>query len=187
MNKLYFKIFIFLLSMQSIAQKVKIELITKNNDTIREYQIYSDYTFENSMVIDLQNKLVVYDAKDKKKEFLPSELKSFNFIRDNKRVEFINVEDKVFGFLMYSNKLKLVKAVSSGYTKVYFFIVIRPNNGKTSYMEAKGLSRLISKKVITREITDCPQILEKVENKTLKINGEEGVIELIKEYESDCF
>jgi hypothetical protein len=54
-------------------------------------------------------------------------------------------------------------------------------------MEAMGLSRLISKKVITREITDCPTILEKVENKILKINGEEGVIELIKTYESDCF
>ncbi|MBF4466406.1 hypothetical protein [Flavobacterium sp. LC2016-12] len=179
--------FIFLSAFKSIAQKVNIQIITKNNDTIKDYKIDANYSFENTMVLDLENKLKVYDTNDKKKEFLPNELKSFNFMNADKHVEFISIEDKVFGLLMYSNKLKLLKVIKPGYTKVNFYVVIRPNNGKISYMEAMGLSRLISKKVITREISDCPVILEKVENKTLKINGEEGVIELVKTYESDCF
>jgi hypothetical protein len=180
-------LFIFLSAFKSIAQKVNIQIITKNNDTIKNYKIKANYSFENSMVLDLENKLKVYDANDKKKEFLPNDIKSFNFMNGDKLVEFISIEDKVFGLLMYTNKLKLLKVIKPSYTKVNFYVVLRPNNGKTSYMEAMGLSRLISKKVITREISDCPIILEKVEKKTLKIQGEEGVIELIKNYESDCF
>jgi hypothetical protein len=187
MRHFYLLLFIFLLSFKSIAQKVNIQIITKNNDTIKDYKIDANYSFENSMVLDLENKLKVYDSNNKKKEFLPNELKSFSFMNADKHVEFISIQDQVFGLLMYSNKLKLLKAIKPGYTKVNVYIVLRPNNGKVSYMEAMGLSRLISKKVITREITDCPTILEKVENKILKINGEEGVIELIKTYESDCF
>ncbi|MEL1255372.1 hypothetical protein AAEO57_16395 [Flavobacterium sp. DGU38] len=180
-------LFVILSSFDSIAQKVNIEIITKNNDTIKDYKINADYSFDNSMILDLQSKLKVYDSAGKKKEFLPNELKSFSFMNAGKRVEFISIENNVFGLLLYSNKLKLLKAIQAGYSKVNVFIVIRPNNGKISYMEAMGLSRLISKKVITREITDCPTILEKVENKVLKISGVEGVIELIKAYESDCF
>ena len=88
---------------------------------------------------------------------------------------------------MYSNKLQLLKVIKPGYTSINFYVIVRPNNGKISFMEAMGLGRLISKKVISREITDCTSVLEKVENKELKINGEIGVIELIKNYESSCF
>ncbi|WPO78512.1 hypothetical protein [Flavobacterium sp. KACC 22761] len=174
-------------SLKAICQTVEIKLVTKNNDTIKDYKIKGNYSFENNMILDLENELTVYDGAGKKKKFFPTELKSFSFMNNEKLVEFFNIEDKVFGLLLYTNKLRLLKVIKPGYTKVNFYVVERPNNGKVSFMEAMGLSRLISQKVIKREITDCPVILEKVDNKTLKINGEEGVIELVKSYESDCF
>lgn len=187
MKHFYLVLFIFLSAFKSIAQKVNIQIITKSNDTIKDYKIDGNYSSENLMVLDLENKLKVYDASNKKKEFLPTELKSFAFTNDGKLVDFITIEDKVFGLLLYSNKLKLFKVIKPGHTAVNFYVVERPNNGKISYMEAMGLSRLISKKVITREMSDCPVVLEKVEKKILKINGQEGVIELVKSYEADCF
>ncbi|MNT35069.1 hypothetical protein D3C72_1710820 [compost metagenome] len=98
-----------------------------------------------------------------------------------------NIENKGFALIMYSNKLKLLKYVKPGYTSVNIYIIKRPNNGKVSYMEAMGLSRLISKKVITREITDCQSTIDKVEKKELAIQGESGVLELVKDYETSCF
>ncbi|WP_166922230.1 hypothetical protein [Flavobacterium poyangense] len=187
MRNLCFTVFIFLLSLKSVGQKVNVEIVTKNNDTIKDCKIEGNYSFQNLMIMEFQNKLTVYNTANKKKQYLPSEVKSFSFINIDKRVEFVSIEDNIFGLLLYSNKLKLFKVIQPGYAKVNFFVVQRPNNGKTSYMEAMGLSRLVSKKVITREINDCPVTLEKVENRTLKINGVEGVIELIKSYELDCF
>ena len=187
MKKIHYTLFLFFLAFKIFSQDVKLEIITKKNDTIKEYGLKSNYNFENSMVLDLQEKLVVFNEKGIKKEFSPSEVKSFSFTNDEKLVEFINLEDRLFGLLKYSNRLKLLKVIKPGYTSVNIYVIVRPNNGKISYMEAMGLGRLISKKVITREITDCPSILEKVENKVLKINGELGVIELIKDYESSCF
>jgi hypothetical protein len=182
-----FILFVILFPLLSIGQNVNIEIVTKENDTLKEYKTKGNYSFENTMVLKLEDKLTVYDAQGKKKEYLPADIKSFNFINNGKRVEFINIEDKVFGLLMYSNKLKLLKVIKGGYTTVNIYVIVRPNKGKVSFMEAMGLSRLISEKVINREITDCPVILEKVKNKTLKINGEEGVIELIKDYELNCY
>jgi hypothetical protein len=187
MKKVLCVLLIIFLAIQSRSQNVKIEIITKQNDTLREYKLKRSYDFENLMVLDLQQKLVVYDDKKQKKEFLPNEIKSFNFINNGTLVEFVNLKDELFGLIMYSNKLKLLKVIKPGYTTVNIYVVVRPNEGKISFMEAMGLSRLISKKVLTREITDCPSVLEKVENKVLKIHGEEGVIELVKEYESTCF
>ena len=187
MKKLHYTLFLFFLVFKISGQNVQVDIITRQNDTIKEFRLKKDYLFENLMVLDLEKKLVVVNAKGEKREFLPNEVKSFSFTRENKRVEFIAIDDNLFGLLMYSNKLKLLKVIKPGYTTVNFYVIVRPNNGKTSFMEAMGLGRLISKKVISREITDCPIILEKVENKILKISGEVGVIELIKEYESNCF
>jgi hypothetical protein len=187
MKKLHYTLFLFFLVFKISGQNVQVDIITRQNDTIKDFRLKKDYLFENLMVLDLEKKLVVVNAKGEKREFLPNEVKSFSFTRENKRVEFIAIDDNLFGLLMYSNKLKLLKVIKPGYTTVNFYVIVRPNNGKTSFMEAMGLGRLISKKVISREITDCPIILEKVENKILKISGEEGVIELIKEYESNCF
>lgn len=187
MKKLHYTLFLFFLVFKISGQNVQVDIITRQNDTIKDFRLKKDYLFENLMVLDLEKKLVVVNAKGEKREFLPNEVKSFSFTRENKQVEFIAIDDNLFGLLMYSNKLKLLKVIKPGYTTVNFYVIVRPNNGKTSFMEAMGLGRLISKKVISREITDCPIILEKVENKILKISGEEGVIELIKEYESNCF
>lgn len=187
MKKTLCVLLVIFLTIQSKGQNVKVEIITKQNDTLKEYYLKRSYDFENSMVLHLQQKLVVYNEKREKIEFLPNQIQSFSFINNGTLAEFVNLRDELFGLIMYSNKLKLLKIIKPAYTTVNIYVVIRPNNGKTSFMEAMGLSRLISKKVITREITDCPDILEKVENKVLKIHGEEGVIELIKEYESACF
>lgn len=187
MRKLYYTFFLFFLVFKISSQNVKVDIITKQNDTIKEFRLKNEYSFGNSMVLDIEKKLVVVNEKGEKKEFLPNEVKSFSFTLEDKRVEFVNIEDNVFGLLMYSNKLKLFKIIKPGYTTINIYVIVRPNNGKTSFMEAMGLSRLISKKVISREITDCPSVLEKIENKILKINGEEGVVELIKDYESSCF
>ena len=54
-------------------------------------------------------------------------------------------------------------------------------------MEAMGLSRLISNKVVLREISDCPVTMNKIETDELKIKGEEGVVSLIKDYEENCY
>ena len=59
-------------------------------------------------------------------------------------------------------------------------------NGKTSYMEGKGLSRRITVNEIKKEMEDCPTTIKKVEDDVLKVHGEEGVIELVKDYESNC-
>ena len=187
MKKLYYTFFLLFLAFEIFSQNIELEIITKQHDTIKEFGLKESYSFENSMVLDLQEKLVVFNMQGKKKEFYPSEVKSFSFINDEKLVEFINIEDRLFGLLMYSNKLQLLKVIKPGYTSVNIYVIVRPNNGKISFLEAMGLGRLISKKVISREITDCPSVLEKVENKELKINGEIGVIELIKDYESSCF
>ena len=187
MRKLHYTLFLFFLVFKISSQNVQVNIITRQNDTIKEFRLKKDYLFDHLMVLDLEKKLVVVNAKGEKREFLPNEVKSFSFTRENKRVDFIGIDNNLFGLLMYSNKLKLLKVIKPGYTNINFYVIVRPNNGKTSFMEAMGLGRLISKKVISREITDCPIILEKVENKILKISGEEGVIELIKEYESSCF
>jgi hypothetical protein len=187
MKNLYCTLTLFFISMIAFSQEVKLQIITKQNDTIKDYGISKSYSNSNTMVYELEGKLVVYNDNGDKKEFNPSEIKSFSFINNDKLVEFINIEDKVLGLIMYSNKLKLVKVIKHAYTPVNIYIILRPNNGKTSYMEAMGLSRLISKKVITREITDCPSVIEKVENSELRINGEEGVLEMVKYYESTCF
>jgi hypothetical protein len=187
MRKSNYTLFLFFLVFKISSQNVQVNIITKENDTLKEFRLKKDYLFETLMVLDLEKKLVVVNGKGEKREFFPNEVKSFSFTRENKRVEFIAIEDNLFGLLMYSNKLKLLKVIKPGYTSVNFYVIVRPNNGKKSFMEAMGLGRLISKKVISREITDCPSVLEKVENKILKISGEEGVIELIKDYESSCF
>jgi hypothetical protein len=49
-------------------------------------------------------------------------------------------------------------------------------------MEAMGFSQLISEKVITREMSDCPETVKRVQDEILKVHGEKGVIELVKDY-----
>jgi hypothetical protein len=172
----------------SISQITDLEIVTKQNDTIKNVELKNVSTFTKiSLTMSLQDKLVFKDSSGNKKELLPKDVQYFKLNYENEKYKFENVDDKGFALIMYEGKLKLLRYIKPGYTTVRIYIVKKPGNGKTLYMEAMGLGRLISKKVITREITDCPSLIEKVENKILKISGEEGVIELIKDYETSCF
>ena len=102
---------------------------------------------------------------------------------EGEKLQFESIDNKVFGVLMYVNKVKLVKINTRNY---FIYAFTRPNSGKTSYMEGKGLSRRITLNEIKKEMADCPITIKKVEDDVLKVHGEEGVIELVKDYESNC-
>ena len=187
MNKIFFHLVVLFTAFNSYGQSAKLEIVTKNNDTLREYKMRREYSFENNMVLDIEEELKVKDSNGDLKVFLPKDLKFFTFYRDGKLVRFDNIEDKVFGLLMYSNKLKLYKTIIPRYTPINLYVIVRPNGDRISWMEAMGLSRLISKKVLKREIFDCEITLKKVENNEIKINGEKGVIDLIIDYELNCY
>lgn len=186
MKKILFVLLIVGVS-KSFSQISNVEIITKQNDTLKNVNLKVNYFSKVELNYKLQEKLVVLDKDGNKKEFLPADVRSFSLKYNDNLLNYENVDDKGFALLMYTNKLKLLKYVKPGHTSVNIYIIIRPNNGKISYMEAMGLSRLISKKVITREITDCQSTIDKVEKKELSIHGEEGVIELVKDYEASCF
>ncbi|MEL1247173.1 hypothetical protein [Flavobacterium helocola] len=186
MTKVFSILFCFL-AFYSYGQSSKLEIVTKNNDTLREYKLRREFSIENKLVLDVEEKLTVRDSKGDLKEFLPKDVKFFTFYRDGKLVRFDNIEDKVFGLLMYSNKLKLYKTIIPSYTPVNVYIIARPNNTRISYMEATGFSRLISNNVVLREISDCQITSNKIKNDELKIKGEKGVIQLIIDYELNCY
>ena len=168
---------------QTYSQVKVTEIITKQNDTIKSAEIRNSYMLKPDLMMSLQQKLVISDKNGEKKEYLPNEIKSFILNFDEESIQYENVDDKGFAQLLYADKLRLLKINTRNYL---VFIIKRPNNGKTSFMEAMGLSRLISLKVITRELGDCPDIIKKVDEKTLKVHGIEGVIELAKDYEANC-
>ncbi|RTY96878.1 hypothetical protein EKM02_14675 [Flavobacterium sp. RSP49] len=172
---------------KSFSQVTDLKIITKQNDTLKNVELKINYFSRIELNYKLQEKLVISDVNGNKKELLPNDVSSFSFNYENKEYNYENVENKIFAQPLYKNKLKLFRFIKSGYTSINFYIIVRPDDGKVSYMEAMGLGRLISKKVISREITDCPNTISKVESKELRINGEEGVIELIKDYEMNCF
>lgn len=182
--KKIFLLFVFaLLAMQSYSQPRLTYLVTKKNDTISRVTLKMNYTFKNDLLIKLQEKLVVQDAKGITTTYLPEDVKSFTLYYDGEKIQYESVENKTFAILMYADKLRLLKINTRNY---FVFIIERPNDGRISYMEAMGLSRLISEKVITRELGDCPDIIQKVNDKVLKVHGMEGVIELAKYYEANC-
>lgn len=172
---------------KSFSQVTDLEIIMKQNDTLKNVELKMNFFSKVELNYKLQEKLVISDNSGNKKELLPNDVSSFSFKHGDKTYNYESVENKIFAQPLYKNKLKLFRFIKSGYTSINFYIIERPNNGKISYMEATGLSKLISKKVISREITDCPITISKVENKELRINGEEGVIELIKDYEINCY
>ena len=187
MKKATIFIAIILVINNSYSQVTNLEIVTKQNDTLKNVELKMNFFSRVELNYKLQEKLVISDKDGNKKELLPSEVNSFSLKYDDKTYNYESLDNKIFAQPIYKNKLKLFRFIKSGYTSINFYIIVRPNNGKISYMEAMGLSRLISKKVINREITDCPVTINKVESKELKINGEEGVIELIKNYETNCY
>jgi hypothetical protein len=187
MKKITIIIAIILGINNSYSQVTNLEIVTKQNDTLKNVELKMNFFTRVELNYKLQEKLVIIDNAGNKKELLPSEVNSFSFKYDDDIYNYESLDNKIFAQPLYKNKLKLFRFIKSGYTSINFYIIVRPNNGKISYMEAMGLSRLISKKVINREITDCPVTINKVESKELKINGEEGVVELIIDYETNCY
>ncbi|HEX8574713.1 MAG TPA: hypothetical protein VF677_00310 [Flavobacterium sp.] len=187
MKKLIITILFILGINKTFSQISNVNIVTKQNDTLKNVVLKINYFSKVELNHKLQEKLVVLDKNGNKKELLPSDVTSFSLKYNNETLNYENVDNNLFALIMYSNKLKLLKYIKRGYTSINIYIIKRPNDGKISYMEAMGLSRLISKKVINREITDCQSTIDKVDNKELKIHGESGVLELIKDYELSCF
>ncbi len=171
---------------KTYSQISNVDLITKQNDTIRNQELKINYFSKVELNYKLQEKVTIKEKDGTIKEYFPSDLKSFSLKLNDETLNYESIEDKFFAQPMYSNKIKLYRFIKPGYTPVNFYLVKRPN-GNISYMEAMGLGRLISKKVIIRELSDCKSTIEKMENKILKVQGESGVIELIKDYENSCY
>lgn len=157
--------------------------ITTQNDTITNLTLKNENLFKGGLLMSLQEKLIVVNKQGVTKTYLPSELKSFMLYYEGEKYQYESIDNRVFGILMYVNKVKLVKINTRNY---FIYAFTRPNNGKTSYMEGKGLSRRITVNEIKKEMEDCPTTIKKVEDDVLKVHGEEGVIELVKDYESNC-
>ncbi|TDP59461.1 hypothetical protein [Flavobacterium dankookense] len=166
----------------SFSQIQNVEIITKKNDTIKNVELKMGHISKSNLEVLLQEKITYLDKQGDKVKLLPTDVSSFSFTYDNEVLRFENIQDRGFALEMYSNKLKLFRVKTNAFN-VY---IIKKSDGKVIYMEAKGLSRLISKKEIAKAIPDCQSTLQKVEDKTLTIQGEAGVIELVKDYEMNC-
>ena len=170
----------------SISQISQLEIITKENDTINDI-VFKRRDLDNpTRNYKLQDEIVYLNRKMETIKLLPSQVNSFSFKYGEQLVRYESKDDKIFALVLYENKLKLLRFLQRAYTPVDIYVVER-QNGKTSFLEAMGLSRRISLKVIKREFPDCPYTISKVENDILKIQGEEGVLELIQDYEKSCY
>lgn len=173
-------------SFTGFAQDTFAKLVTTANDTLN-VKIKANQIFKSEFIFAIQEKIVVLNNDGTKTEYYPHQIKSFKVRYGDKMMEYESVDNKVFAELMYSNRLKLLRFIKPGYTSIHYYLIKKPNDGKTIYMEAMGLSRLISTKTVLREITDCPETARKIESDELKVKGEEGVINLVKDYEANCF
>lgn len=185
MKKLLICLFIVSSTLCS-SQISQLKIVTKQGDTIKNIAFKRRDLKDPTKNYKLQDEIVFLNQKLETVTMLPSEVKSFSFKFGDEVVTFESKFDKLFAFVMYSNKLKLLRFQKRGYTPVDIYVIERPN-GKTSYLEAMGLSRRISLKVIKRELPDCPTTIAKVENDILKIQGEPGILELVQDYETNCY
>jgi len=182
----HFVVFIIAIN-STYSQITDLEIITKQDDTLKNVQLNMKFFSTIELNFKVQERLLILDESGNKKELLPSEINSFSFKYKDIPYNYESIDNKIFAQPLYKNKLKLFRYIKPGYTSMNFYIIVRPNNGKTSYMESIGPSRLISKKVIRREITDCPITVNKIENKEIKLNREIDIIELVKDYETNCY
>ena len=168
-----------------ISQISQLRIITKQNDTISG-AFKHRYIMNPAKSYEFQDEILVLNRKLETVKMLPSQVKSFSFKWGEEVVTYESRDEKIFALVMYSNKLKLLRFSKRGYTSVDIYVIERPN-GKISFLEAMGLSRRISLKVIKREMPDCPNTIENVKNDILKIQGEPGILELVKDYETNCY
>lgn len=180
--KISILIFILFVFNTSFSQIKNVEIVTKKNDTIKNVELKMGYISKINLEVLLQEKIVYINETGVKIKLLPIDVNSFSFTFEDEILRFENIQDRGFALEMYSNKLKLFKLITPAFN-VY---IIKKTDGKVIYMEAKGLSRLISKKEIGKELAGCEITLQKVEDNTLSIKGEAGVVELVKDYEMNC-
>ncbi len=184
------KIFILSLIITSnlcSSQFSKLQIITKNNDTIKGVALKDQDLIGNpTKNYYFQKELCYVNIKRETFKLKPSDVKSFSFMYGDEIVNYESKEDKIFAFVMYSNRLRLLRFQKRAYTSIDIYVVERPD-GKTSFLEAMGLSRRISLKVIKREMSDCQVTIKKVEDDILKIHGEPGILELVQDYEKNCY
>lgn len=178
--------FLLIGSSLCFSQMSQLEIVTKQNDTIKDIVFKRDDLTNPTKNYRFQDEIVYLNQKKETVKMLPSQVKSFSFKYSDEIVKYESREDKIFALVMYTNKFKVLRFQKRGYTPVDIYVVERPN-GKTSFLEAMGLSRRISLKVIKREFLDCPATIAKVEEDILKIQGEPGVLELIQDYEASCY
>jgi hypothetical protein len=181
--KKIFTLILFLLINNVFAQIRGAEIVTKQGDTLKNITLRMSEFSRITLVRQLQESIVYVDKGGNKKKLLPGDVSAFKVNYSGEVMKFENIEDRGFAQEMYSNKVKLFRVVNPS---VNIYIIKKPD-GKVSYMEAMGFSQLISEKVITREMSDCPETVKRVQDEILKVHGEKGVIELVKDYETTCF
>lgn len=178
--------YFFIISLKLCFSQVSdLQIITKQKDTIKNV-VFEGNINNATKRYKFQDKIVYVDSNMQSIKLLPAQVMSFSFKYNGQIVRYESRDDKIFALVLYSNKLKILRFVRPAYTPVDIYVVERPN-GSTSFLEAMGLSRRISLKVIKRELFDCPNTISKVENDILKVQGEEGVLELFQDYEKNCF
>ncbi len=168
------------------SQFSKLEIITKKNDTIRNVALKNQDMGDPRKNYKLQDELAYTNMKREVFKLKPADVKSFSFMYGDDLVKYESKDDKIFALVMYANRLRLLRFQKPAFTPIDIYVVERPN-GTTSFLEAMGLSRRISLKVITREMSDCPTTISNVENDILKIHGEPGILELVQDYEKNCY
>ena len=177
---------LFIASSLSYSQISGLQIVTKNNDTLRRVAFKSRELNDPRKNYKLQDEIEILNSRFETVNMKPADVKSFSFKYGEDVVTYESREGKIFALVLYDNKIKLLRFKRPAYTSVDIYVVERPD-GKTSFLEAMGLSRRISLKVIKREMTDCPATIANVENDILKIHGEPGVLELVRDYETSCY
>jgi hypothetical protein len=178
----------FLLLANVSLSQYKGTLITQENDTILvkiKFDV-SDYNVNRLMY--LQDEIITF-RNNEKKIYVPAELKSFTIDINYKLITFDNINDTYFAERLYLNNVrlnKLVMQISHGHT-IRYYIIKRPNQPIKKMIPALGLSNLITKKAMLKEIDDCKISYDKINNNEYKIKDEDYLIEFVKDFEKNCY
>lgn len=201
--KFYLRIFflVFVIGIICIgeleAEKINGYYISKSNDTIKvtfNIPIYFKLSYTRPDYALLQTKVKCYDlATNQKKKLNPYEVKeiSFNYKgddikmlsrHDNLELDGQNFSDdrRVFIHLVKDGKLKLFRYYSSsgyGNPSVASDILQKENE------ELFRIRFLFFKKDMVDYLSDCPELVRKIDEKTYKGNDIEQIVDL---YNNTC-
>lgn len=186
MNKILLAAFLLLTNL--LHSQFKGTLITKENDTLQVRIKFEADLLDVNKLMSLQDGIITY-RNNEKKTYLPEDLKSFTIDINYQLVTFDNINDSCFAERLYSNKVRLnkfIKKISQSLTMRYYTIK-RPNKPIETVIPAKGLSNLITKNALLKEIGDCQISYDKISNDEFKIKDEEHLIEFVKDFEKNCY